>query len=176
MKKVLSIVLLVSLLVMLTVSVVSAKAPEVAAGAPVGETSIVAAGVTAPILQDEPTNYWADLGTTILYELAKYFLPILALSLVTMVITWAKKGWQEIKSRAGEDLAYFMEQAADIAVKAAEQMKIKDYIKDKKTTALEIAQGYLNSHGFKNFDLGVLGNLIEAKVIENFPVKTAKTK
>jgi hypothetical protein len=147
-RKLFPILLIVFVMTAFTVSTVAAANPQ-----------------PAPV-PDEGTNIWQEFGTTLLQGTLEYVLPLLATFLTGLVITACKRLWDEIKARAGTQLQMAMQTAASIAVSAAEQLGLNDDLLDKKEEALEIAQTYLNAHGFKNVDLAVLGDLIEAAVYD----------
>lgn len=65
-------------------------------------------------------------------------------------------------------LADALAEAADFAVKAAEQSKLAGLIKDKKNYAMIIAEDWLQAKGVK-IDVHLLAAAIEAAVGENFP-------
>jgi DNA-directed RNA polymerase specialized sigma24 family protein len=79
------------------------------------------------------------------------------------------KKWLAELEAAKPELAGYIRQAVEIAVLAAEQMEIGGFIEDKKQYALNIAQAYLNEHGWDEFDIDVLEAAIEAEVLKQFP-------
>jgi len=102
------------------------------------------------------------------FNLAVLALPILAGFLIALLNAWVKKVLAEVE-RAKPELHWYLEQAVDIAVKAAEKMEFSGFIDGKKQYALNIAQIWLDEHGWDEVDISILEAAIEAAVIENFP-------
>jgi hypothetical protein len=100
----------------------------------------------------------------------QYFLGLAApvVAAATFRLLWAlgSKAWAEFKE-AQPSIAWNLETAASFAVKAAEQAKASDYIQDKKTYALDIAEKWLAARGFP-VDLDLLDAAIEAAVYDEF--------
>jgi len=74
--------------------------------------------------------------------------------------------------------AWQIEEAADTAVKAAEQMgltgELFKWAANKKDYAIKVGQAILLANGLK-VNLAFLSAMIEAKVLENFPKNPAAT-
>ena len=66
-------------------------------------------------------------------------------------------------------LAAALKEAASLAVQAAEQAGAAGLISDKKEYAMELAQKWLNLHGWDEIDLEVLDAAIEAEVNKLYP-------
>ena len=83
--------------------------------------------------------------------------------------------WREFKNDH-PSIAWQIEQAADTAVKAAEQQgltgQLLKFAMSKKEYALKIATEILKANGVK-IDLLLIDAMIEAKVLDNFPKKPA---
>ena len=94
-------------------------------------------------------------------------LPILAVVVVVYLVQRVREMTKDISSNA----MYYIEDAARIAVNAAEQVGLAGAIKDKKKYALDLAQEYLDKRGVK-INLSLLDGLIEAAVMEQFPHKS----
>ena len=82
------------------------------------------------------------------------------------LVAQAKLNWAKAKEYAPQ-LCDALEEAANLAVKAAEQSKLGKLIEDKKTYALTVAETYLAAKGF-NVDLHLIEAAIERAVLENF--------
>jgi len=91
------------------------------------------------------------------------FLPVLASLAAGALIAWIRKSWAEFKELR-PDIAYYLEQAANMAVTAAEQAGAQGFIEDKKNYALDIAQRYLDAKGIK-VDIELIEAAIEAAVL-----------
>jgi hypothetical protein len=113
----------------------------------------------------------------ILQSVLTYVLPLLTIAFLGVAVTWIKKEWG-LFSAAHKDWAWDLEQAAQLAVTAAEQSGLSGFITDKKAYAIGIAQAYLDAKGFK-VDLTVIDAAIEAAVWEYLnkdnPAKNGKT-
>ena len=97
--------------------------------------------------------------------------PPLAAAAVAYVVKAAVEAWNEFRS-ANQEVAYAVEKAVDIAVKAAEQTGLIGEVKvkgaDKKRYAIAVAETWLKAQGIK-VDAFALSAAIEAAVFENFP-------
>ena len=98
------------------------------------------------------------------FELAKVALPIIAVFVIKALNALAKKWLSEFEANQPQ-LAWVLEQAVEMAVKAAEQAKAAGLIEDKKQHALETVQLFLNEHGWNEVDVEVLDAAIEAEVL-----------
>ena len=102
-------------------------------------------------------------------------LPPLAAAAVGYVIKALSDVWLNFK-QSKPDVAWQLEQAAEMAVKAAEQTGLKNQWvqagKAKYNLAFEIAQKYLEAQGL-NVDGKLIGGAIEAAVIDKFPKPAA---
>ena len=90
------------------------------------------------------------------------FAPVLASMAAAALFALTRKLWAEFKATQ-PDAAYWLEQAATLAVQAAEQAGMAGYIQDKKQYALEVAQRYLDAKGVK-IDVQLISDAIEAAV------------
>ena len=90
------------------------------------------------------------------------FAPVLASLAAAALVALVRKWWAEFK-QAQPDAAFWLEQAASMAVQAAEQAGMAGYIQDKKQYALEVAQRYLDAKGIK-IDVELISDAIEAAV------------
>lgn len=94
------------------------------------------------------------------------FAPILASLIAAWVLAKAREAWVDLKA-AGPDIEWILKSAADIAVRAAEQAKMAELIKDKKAYALDIAEKWLLEKGV-TVDLALIDAAIEAAVLSEF--------
>jgi uncharacterized metal-binding protein len=99
-------------------------------------------------------------------DLLTLVLPLVAVALVGWLGTQAKLVLAKAKNYA-PDLFTALEEAAIIAVKAAEQSKLAGLIDDKKAYALTIAENFLETKGLK-VDLHLIDAAIEKAVGEMF--------
>ncbi|HQF37048.1 MAG TPA: phage holin, LLH family [Candidatus Dojkabacteria bacterium] len=110
---------------------------------------------------------FAEYGWVFLQGLLNYLVPLLAAQAAVLLGAWIVKMVNEVKAKLTADQLTVLTTAVDIAIKAAEQMKIKDALIDKKTEALKIAQKYLTDHKVK-IDVITLEAAIEAAVYSAF--------
>lgn len=103
-------------------------------------------------------DFWYKLIENILLA----FLPVLASLAAGALFAWLRKTWAQFKAEK-PDAAWILEQAASMAVAAAEQAGAAGYITDKKNYALDMAQAYLDAQGIK-INLDLLDAAIEAAV------------
>ena len=90
-------------------------------------------------------------------------LPFLASAAAAWLVAKAKQLLAEAKDTTGSNVGYFLEQAARLAVSAAEQTLVKNT--EKKTYALRLATDYLAARGVK-LDVALIEGAIEAAVFE----------
>ena len=110
-----------------------------------------------------------DLLSQALQSLLVALLPIL----VVFIIRWVKAKTDAALVELEEtkpSLYYVLTTIAELAVQAAEQMKLAGFIEDKRKYAFEIAQKYLDAKGLE-VDIDLIYAAIEAAVLENFPKK-----
>lgn len=105
-------------------------------------------------------TFWGEL----LEQMLLMFLPVIAAFVVGLLYALLRKTWAEFKE-AQPDIAWAVERAASMAVKAAEQAGAAGYIEDKKSYAMQIADEWLKSKGM-DFDLNLLDAAIEAAVYD----------
>lgn len=109
---------------------------------------------------------WNLILANVLTEVLAYLLPLLVVALVSAIVTWAVKQWGLAK-QANPALTEVLEQAALIAVRAAEQAGLSGLIKDKKKYAISIVEAWLKKQGLP-IDINVIMAAIEAAVWEEF--------
>lgn len=94
-------------------------------------------------------------------------LPILAAFAIRALKVWGDKILTNLNDKGS--LGWALEQAVEIAVRAAEKMEFSKFIDDKKTYAFEIAQRYLDAEGWDEVDVDLVSAAIEAEVLKQFP-------
>jgi len=95
-------------------------------------------------------------------------LPVLSVFLIKALNALVKKWLVELENSKPE-LKWYLDEAAALAVRAAEQSGLQGFVEDKKLYALEIAQKFLDEHGWEEVDVAVLEAAIEAEVLKQFP-------
>lgn len=110
---------------------------------------------------------WKEFVSVFAQQFLAVVLPVLFASLAGLVIAWIKKTVDQIKANMDDRLEWALDTAVKMAVFAAEQVKLRDALIDKKNYALEIAESYLAERGFK-IDLKLLDAAIEAEVMKQF--------
>jgi hypothetical protein len=110
---------------------------------------------------------WKEFVSVFAQEFLSIVLPVLASLLAGLVIAWISKVVNEIKGKMDDRFIWVFDEAVRVAVLAAEQAELAGYIANKKAYAIDIAQRYLESRGFK-IDLALLSDRIEAAVMEQF--------
>ena len=108
-----------------------------------------------------------DFGSIFLQKFLEIVLPVLVSAVAGLVIAWITKVVNDIKSRMSSDVQWYISQAVESAVLAAEQAGLNDYLVDKKKYALNVAQKQLDAKGVK-INLSILSDLIEASVMSEF--------
>jgi len=102
----------------------------------------------------------------LLQNLLTAFLPLLAVAVVSWATRTFVHAWTEFRSTR-PDIAALLEQAASLAVKAAEQAGAGGVIDDKKGYALAVAEKWLAANKI-NIDLDLVDAAVEAAVYEYF--------
>lgn len=112
-----------------------------------------------------------DQLTIALQEFAMKLLVAAIYALVPVAVMWIARQAQKMRIEWEEsrpEIVYAIERAAEIAVKAAEQVNLSgalgEFADSKLDYALDIAQKYLDARGLKNIDLDLLRAAIEAAV------------
>lgn len=116
----------------------------------------------------------SEFWQTVLMKVLDVLIPLLVPALLAFVGAYVAKVWKMFKD-SKPDIAYAIENAAEFAVKAAEQMglteQLTDWADSKLDYAIDMAERYLAEQGFNNIDLDVIRAAIERAVIEYFPKK-----
>jgi len=104
--------------------------------------------------------------SAVLQGLLEFLLPIVAVAIISVLVSWAKLLWQKAKSW-NLDATYLLEEAAKVAVTAAEQAGAAELIEDKKSYAMDIAERWLAEHGI-HLDIELIDAAVEAAVYQQF--------
>ena len=113
-----------------------------------------------------------DILSDLLQAVVIAAIPVLVPFVVKFLV--AQANLMLAKARDMEpDLMFVLEEAAIIAVRAAEQSSLAGFIEDKKAFALEQAQLYLDAKGMKNINLSLIEAAIEAAVWQEFNKPTS---
>jgi hypothetical protein len=110
---------------------------------------------------------FTEYGWVFLQSLLNYLVPLLAAQVAVLLGALVVKAVNEIKAKLTADQLIILQTAVDLGIKAAEQLKLKDALIDKKTEALKIAQQYLADHKVQ-INLATLDAAIEAAVFVSF--------
>lgn len=94
------------------------------------------------------------------------FAPILASLIAAWVLAKAKEAWANIKNTEPQ-WASILEEAATVAVRAAEQSQMAGHIKAKKAYALDLTEKWLAERGI-TVDISLIDAAIEAAVLQEF--------
>lgn len=109
---------------------------------------------------------WNQILSAVLQSLLEFLLPILAVTVVGAFVSLLKLKWAEFKALNPSATA-LLEQAAIVAVTAAEQAGLSGLIKDKREYAFEIAEAWLKKNGI-TIDTDLIYAAIEAAVWKEF--------
>jgi len=104
--------------------------------------------------------------SAVLQGLLEFLLPIVAVAIISALVSWAKLLWAKAQSW-NPDTTDLLEEAAKIAVTAAEQAGAAKLINDKKVYAMDVAEKWLEQHGV-HLDFELIDAAIEAAVYEQF--------
>lgn len=109
---------------------------------------------------------WNVVLSAVLQSLLEFLLPILAVAIISALMSWARLLWAKAKTwnSSATDL---LEQAALVAVTAAEQAGLADLTKNKREYAFNVAQDWLKARGIK-LDTDLIYAAIEAAVWKEF--------
>ena len=92
--------------------------------------------------------------------------PVLASLVVAYLAVKIKELWAEIQI-ANPNVAYWVAEAVEMAVAAAEQAGLNDLIQDKKAYALKLASDYLFETYKLKIDLVLVAGAIEAELLRS---------
>lgn len=104
-----------------------------------------------------------EYGFTLLQLMLEAVLPVLAV----FIIQWVRAQIQIAMDKLNDNQRAILNEAARIAVLAAEQMNLAGKVADKKAFAVDFAQKYLDEHGII-ISLGTIEGAIEAAVMSEF--------
>lgn len=105
-------------------------------------------------------SFLSELLQAVLLAMAS----VIASSLAAFLVAKAAREWQKFKA-TNPDYSYVIEEAASLAVKAAEQLGMAGKLEDKKTYAIDAAERFLKAKGL-SIDLDIIADAIEAAVFE----------
>jgi len=109
-----------------------------------------------------------DLLQKFAFELAVLALPIISGFVIAALRALVKKWLAELEASKPK-LYWYLAEAAELAVAAAEKMNASEFIDEKKQYALEIMQSWLDAHGWDEVDIELLEAALEAEVLRQFP-------
>jgi len=109
-----------------------------------------------------------DLLQKFAFELAVLALPIISGFVIAALRALVKKWLGELEASKPK-LYWYLDEAAELAVAAAEKMSASEFIDEKKQYALEIMQSWLDAHGWDEVDIELLEAALEAEVLRQFP-------
>ena len=109
-----------------------------------------------------------DLLQKFAFELAVLALPIISGFVIAALRALVKKWLGELEASKPK-LYWYLDEAASLAVAAAEKMNASEFIDEKKQYALEIMQSWLDAHGWDEVDIELLEAALEAEVLRQFP-------
>jgi len=105
----------------------------------------------------------------ILQEFAFEILLTIVMPFIIQALSALTKKWLQQLENSKPELSWYLNEAARFAVSAAEKMNLSEFIEDKKQYACEIAQAYLDAHGWSEVDIDLLEAAIESEVLKQFP-------
>lgn len=98
--------------------------------------------------------------------LVNFFAALLSL-LAVYVIRWVKAKTAAVLEESSPNVRWLLKEGATMAVRAAEQLGLKDEAFDKYKYAFEVLQTWLDDHGIEA-DVKLIEAAIEAAVLEEF--------
>ncbi|MEN6622180.1 MAG: phage holin, LLH family [Smithella sp.] len=104
--------------------------------------------------------------SAVLQSLLEFLLPIVVVAIISALVSWARFLWAKAKSW-NSDATDLLEEAAKVAVIAAEQAGAAKLIDDKKVYAMDIAERWLEQHGI-HLDIELISAAVEAAVYRQF--------
>ena len=94
--------------------------------------------------------------------------PVLTGYAIRAIKAWGDKVLADLEIDK-PNLVWALEQAAEIAVAAAEKMNLSGFIRNKREYAVEIVQRFLDEAGWDEIDVALLEAAVEAEVLKQFP-------
>ena len=110
---------------------------------------------------------WMPIFSKVLEAVLIALLPPLAVALVGLVVALARKAWMQARDSFAPQITDLLEEAAKMAVRAAEQAGIAELIDDKKQYAIEIVELWLEARHV-SVDIDLIDAAIEAAVLKEF--------
>ena len=110
---------------------------------------------------------WMPIFSKVLEAVLIAVLPPLAVAVVGLVIALARKAWMQARDSFAPQITDLLEDAAKMAVRAAEQAGIAELIDDKKQYAIEIVELWLEARHV-SVDIDLIDAAIEAAVLKEF--------
>ncbi len=110
---------------------------------------------------------WMPILSKVLEAVLIALLPPLAVALVGLVVALARKAWMQAKDSFAPQITDLLEDAAKMAVRAAEQAGIAELIDDKKQYAIQIVELWLEARHV-SVDIDLIDAAIEAAVLKEF--------
>ena len=104
----------------------------------------------------------------VLMGLLVALVPVLTKFIIEVLVAYKNKLVAEIENSKPE-LMWYLNEAVRVAVAAAEQSGLAGLVDEKKEYAIEVAQQWLDAHGWDEIDIVILDAAIEAEVIRQFP-------
>ena len=111
---------------------------------------------------------FVDLLQKVAFELAVFALTAISGFIMAAISVLIKKWLAELEASKPK-LYWYLTEAAELAVAAAEKMNASEFIDEKKQYALEIMQSWLDAHGWDEVDIELLEAALEAEVLRQFP-------
>ena len=105
----------------------------------------------------------------LLQEFAFEILLTIVLPFVAKALIALTKKWLSDIEASKPKLYWYLDEAARLAVAAAEKMSASAFIDEKKQYAIEIMQSWLDAHGWDEVDIELLEAALEAEVLRQFP-------
>ncbi len=108
---------------------------------------------------------WMPIFSKVLEAVLIAVLPPLAVAVLGLVIALARKAWMQAKDSFAPQITDLLEDAAKMAVRAAEQAGIAELIDDKKQYAIQIVELWLEARHV-SVDIDLIDAAIEAAVLQ----------
>ena len=105
----------------------------------------------------------------LLQRFAFEILLFVILPFVAKALAVLTKKWMAELEATKPQLAWYLQEAVSISVAAAEQAGLAGFVEDKKQYAFQIAQQWLDEHGWDEVNIDILEAAIEAEVLKQFP-------
>ena len=110
---------------------------------------------------------WAELIGGLVQDVLVGVLTMLAGAATAYLVGLAKQAWAKAHETIGAEWSWALDEAVFMAVRAAEQLGLKDKVLVKKDWAVTKAQEILDARGIK-VDVAIIEAAIEAAVLQEF--------